>query len=127
MPRIRLLLPLLVLFALLGHATAATQATGEPALFSADGYRLDRYRSPTPASVDGARTIDTAALQQLLASEPQTLLIDVFRRPWLHGTRTFPAACGWPTSAKARRRACGSTTSPTTCSEPAAATARDPS
>lgn len=85
MLRLRTLLPLLVLFALLGHATAATRTTGEPALFSADGYRLDRYRSPTPASVDGAQTIDTATLQHLLATEPQTLLIDVFRRPWLHG------------------------------------------
>ena len=85
MLRTCLLLPLLVLCALLGNATAATQTSDEPALFSADGYRLDRYRTPPPASVDGARTIDTAALQQLLASEPQTLLIDVFRRPWLHG------------------------------------------
>lgn len=58
---------------------------GEEALFSADGYRLDRYRSPTPATVEGAQTIDTATLQRLLASDQPPLLIDVFRRPWLHG------------------------------------------
>ena len=58
---------------------------GEEALFSADGYRLDRYRSPTPATVEGAQTIDTATLQRMLESADQPVLIDVFRRPWLHG------------------------------------------
>ncbi|MNF34795.1 Inner membrane protein YgaP [compost metagenome] len=58
---------------------------GEEALFSADGYRQDRYRSPTPATVDGAQTIDTATLQRMLESADQPVLIDVFRRPWLHG------------------------------------------
>ena len=58
---------------------------GEDALFSTDGYRLDRYRSPTPATVDGARTVDTATLQRLLDGPEQPVLIDVFRRPWLHG------------------------------------------
>lgn len=58
---------------------------GEEALFSTDGYRLDRYRSPTPATVEGAQTIDTATLQRMLESADQPVLIDVFRRPWLHG------------------------------------------
>ncbi|MNY26258.1 Rhodanese-like domain protein [compost metagenome] len=58
---------------------------GEEALFSADGYRQDRYRSPTPATVEGAQTIDTATLQRMLESADQPVLIDVFRRPWLHG------------------------------------------
>ncbi|BAN48882.1 PQQ-dependent catabolism-associated CXXCW motif protein [Metapseudomonas resinovorans] len=54
-------------------------------LFSADGYRLTRYRSPTPAQADAGRTLDTAQLQALLAAQPDTRLIDVYRRQWLHG------------------------------------------
>lgn len=57
----------------------------EEQLFSADGYRLDRYRSPTPTTVEGALTIDTATLQRMLAGKQPPVLIDVFRRPWLHG------------------------------------------
>jgi PQQ-dependent catabolism-associated CXXCW motif protein len=60
-------------------------ALAEAPLFSADGYRLSHYRSPTPLSHDNARTLDTAALQQLLREQPQTRLIDVYRRQWLHG------------------------------------------
>ncbi|WP_447592093.1 PQQ-dependent catabolism-associated CXXCW motif protein [Aquipseudomonas campi] len=57
----------------------------EPAeLFNADGYRQGQYRSPTPASVEGAETVDTPALQQLLRDEPQVVLIDVFRQQWLN-------------------------------------------
>jgi len=78
----RLLAAVLCLPLLLGLLPAKA---GEEALFSADGYRLDRYRSPTPATVEGAQTIDTATLQQLLASKQPPVLIDVFRRPWLHG------------------------------------------
>ncbi|WP_366915224.1 PQQ-dependent catabolism-associated CXXCW motif protein [uncultured Pseudomonas sp.] len=60
-------------------------ALAEAPLFSADGYRLSHYRSPTPLSHDYARTLDTAALQQLLRERPETRLIDVYRRQWLHG------------------------------------------
>lgn len=55
------------------------------ALFNAEGYRQNHYRSPTPAVVEGARTLDTAQLQQLLKQTPTTRLIDVYRRQWLHG------------------------------------------
>ncbi len=78
----RLLAAVLCLPLLCGLLSAQA---GEDALFSTDGYRLDRYRSPTPATVDGARTIDTATLQRLLDGPEQPVLIDVFRRPWLHG------------------------------------------
>lgn len=77
----RLLAAALCLPLLLGLLPA--QAAEEP-LFSADGYRLTRYRSPTPASVEGAQTIDTATLQKLLAGKQPPLLIDVFRSTWLH-------------------------------------------
>lgn len=78
----RLLAAVLCLPLLLG--LLPVQATEEQ-LFSADGYRLTRYRSPTPATVDGAQTIDTATLQKLLAGKQPPVLIDVFRSPWLHG------------------------------------------
>lgn len=65
---------------------AAPAQAGAPAesLFSADGYRADRYRSPTPQSLEGARTLDTAALQQLLTEQPDAILIDTLRNPRLH-------------------------------------------
>ena len=80
MPRLLAALLCLPLLLALAPARAA-----EPPLFSADGYRLTRYRSPTPASVAGAQTIDTATLQRLLEGTQPPVLIDVLRRPWLHG------------------------------------------
>lgn len=63
----------------------ATPAQAETALFSVEGYRLSHYRSPTPTHTEHARTLDTLAVQRLLGEQPQTQLIDVYRRPWLHG------------------------------------------
>ncbi|MFK4075581.1 MULTISPECIES: PQQ-dependent catabolism-associated CXXCW motif protein [Pseudomonas] len=54
-------------------------------LFDADGYRSAQYRSPTPEQLQGVQTLDTPALQRLLAEQPRTTLIDVYRRPWLQG------------------------------------------
>ena len=79
MPR---LIPAL-LCALLGLPLAAAHA--DEALFSSDGYRTSQYRSPTPASADHATTLDTAALQALLAREPRARLVDVYRRTYLNG------------------------------------------
>ncbi len=76
---------LATLLAVLGVASLAMAATPDPALFSVDGYRIDRYRSPTPAQADGAVTLDTPALQALLERQPKPLLVDVYRLPWLHG------------------------------------------
>ncbi len=39
-------------------------------LFSADGYRISLYRSPTPDHLPGATIVDTAALQTLLGQTP---------------------------------------------------------
>ncbi len=74
--------------ALLLCLALATAPLRADTLFTADGYRADRYRSPTPAQVEGARTLDTAALRELLAREPQALLVDTLRSPWLHGRFT---------------------------------------
>jgi PQQ-dependent catabolism-associated CXXCW motif protein len=60
-------------------------AQAETALFSADGYRIGLYRSPTPTQLQGASIIDTPALQNLLKQTPQPVLIDVYRRQWLQG------------------------------------------
>ena len=84
MPRARrrLLRPALAalsLSLLLGAAQAETP------LFSAEGYRISLYRSPTPNQAAGAAIIDTAALQNLLEQTPRPVLIDVYRRQWLQG------------------------------------------
>lgn len=63
----------------------AAPAQAETALFSEDGYRLSHYRSPTPTHTEYAHTLDTPAVQRLLNEQPQTQLIDVYRRPWRHG------------------------------------------
>lgn len=54
---------------------------GKP-LFNADGYRVDRYRSPTPSHLEGAEILDTASLAQALASQAPPLLIDVYNLTW---------------------------------------------
>ncbi len=48
----------------------------EPSIAEPDGYRMTDYRAPVPAGLKGARTVDVAGLQDLLASE-DVLLIDV--------------------------------------------------
>ncbi|MNF53092.1 Rhodanese-like domain protein [compost metagenome] len=66
-------------------ALALPVLADEAPLFSTDGLRMSRYRSPTPEQAEPARTLDTAQLQALLKRQPETLLIDVYRRQWLHG------------------------------------------
>ncbi|MGH8388396.1 MAG: PQQ-dependent catabolism-associated CXXCW motif protein [Pseudomonas sp.] len=62
-----------------------TGAHAQTPLFSADGYRIDLYRSPTPSQLQGATIVDTATLQTLLKQNPRPVLIDVYRRQWLQG------------------------------------------
>ncbi len=57
----------------------------EDSLFSAHGYRIDRYRSPTPASAEGATTVSTPELQTLMAQEPDLVIIDVINLEYRHG------------------------------------------
>ena len=45
-----------------------------------DGYRLDDYRAPTPATLRGARVLDTAALRDAVAGGG-VVLIDVLPAP----------------------------------------------
>ena len=51
-------------------------------LFSYDGYRLLRYRSPTPLSSDYAQTVNTQQLIDLLQQTPKPALLDVQPIPW---------------------------------------------
>jgi PQQ-dependent catabolism-associated CXXCW motif protein len=76
---LRLSLAALALSLWLGNAHA------QAPLFSAEGYRIDLYRSPTPDQLQGATLVDTPALQSLLEQSPRPLLIDVYRRQWLQG------------------------------------------
>lgn len=70
----------LALVALAVTSTGA-QADESPAVGEPEGYRLDEYRSPTPATLAGAATVDTEALRRLLASRDDVLLIDVLPAP----------------------------------------------
>jgi quinoprotein dehydrogenase-associated probable ABC transporter substrate-binding protein/PQQ-dependent catabolism-associated CXXCW motif protein len=60
------------------HAPARSDAAG-PAVPEPESYRTERYRAATPATLEGATVVDTAALQQLIASE-QPILIDVMAK-----------------------------------------------
>jgi len=84
MPRARrrLLRPAL---AALSLSLLLSTAQADTALFSADGYRIGLYRSPTPDQLQGATIVDTRALQTLLGQHPRPVLIDVYRRQWLQG------------------------------------------
>lgn len=63
---------------------ASQTSVTEAALFSADGYRQDRYRSPTPAKAPGAETIDTPRLQSMLDETSDLVLIDVINATYRH-------------------------------------------
>lgn len=52
-------LPLLALLCLFAFNTQA-----DTPLFSADGYRISLYRSPTPDHLQGATIVDTPALDR---------------------------------------------------------------
>jgi quinoprotein dehydrogenase-associated probable ABC transporter substrate-binding protein/PQQ-dependent catabolism-associated CXXCW motif protein len=60
------------------HAPADDDASA-PAVPEPKGYRTERYRAATPATLEGATVVDTAALQQLIASA-RPILIDVMSK-----------------------------------------------
>lgn len=70
------------------EAAIAVAAPGQEIdshLFSAGGYRIDRYRSPTPAQAAGATTVSTGELQQLLADTPSPVVLDVINLEYRAG------------------------------------------
>lgn len=83
----------------LAAAPAGTGAEADSALFTADGYRQTRYRSPTPDTVEHAVTVDTPAVQALIAADPTAVLVDSYRATWRHdrfihdeGHRSIPGS-----------------------------------
>ncbi len=54
-------------------------------LFTLDGYRLLRYRSPTPTQHEQAITLSTAELVNLLKQNPSVALLDVQPLVWKDG------------------------------------------
>lgn len=71
----RLLGCALMALAAAGRPAPAQEAPGEPA-----GYRLDAYRAPTPATLSGARVLDTDAAARLWR-EKGAVFVDVLPRP----------------------------------------------
>ncbi len=66
-------------------ADATTESPDVDLMFSWDGYRVARYRSPTPEQAEGGQRIDTASLQRLLQQQPGTALVDVQPVRWQGG------------------------------------------
>lgn len=62
---------------------------GAMELFNEEGYRATLYRSPTPEQHEQATTLAPQELQELLMQQPQAVMIDVLRNPWLHGQFTL--------------------------------------
>ena len=57
-----------------GATTVAADAGGVP---EPEGYRTDDYRSPVPATLDGATVLDTADAVEALMREKSPILLDV--------------------------------------------------
>ncbi len=51
-------------------------------LFSFEGYRIQRYRSPTPPHSEYSITLDTQDVIEILKEQPETVLLDVQPLPW---------------------------------------------
>lgn len=58
---------------------------GGSRLFDAQGYRVGRYRSPTPDRIEGVKRVNTDQLETLMATEPDLLVFDVINLTFLKG------------------------------------------
>ncbi|CAA0088775.1 Uncharacterised protein [Starkeya nomas] len=61
------------------YALAPSTGRGETAVPEPDGYRMDGYRAPTPATLRGARVVDTAGAEKLWRDKA-ALFVDVMPR-----------------------------------------------
>ncbi len=77
---------------LIGGSLSAYAQTAEPV-----GYRLDDYRSETPATLRGARVIDALDLHQLMLREA-VIVIDVLPQP--PRPQELPATTYWRAPAR---------------------------
>ncbi len=63
-------------------SSAQLRADDQALLFAPNGYRIDQFRAPVPTTVEGANTVDTAALRRLLNRAGESVaLIDVLPAP----------------------------------------------
>ncbi len=77
----RLLAALVLALALAPPAYTESVAEAEDgALFSPDGYRIDRFRDPVPDALAGAVTVGTDAVRALIAAD-DPVLVDVLPEP----------------------------------------------
>lgn len=60
-------------------ALSPSSGRGDPAVPEPSGYRMDDYRAPTPASLNGARVIDTNEAERLWRGKA-ALFVDVMPR-----------------------------------------------
>ncbi|WP_255482939.1 rhodanese-like domain-containing protein [Marinobacterium marinum] len=68
-----------------GFADSDSRQDDVDPLFSWEGFRIARYRSPTPDQAEGGQRINTAALQSLQQQSPRPALIDVQPVRWQQG------------------------------------------
>ena len=61
------------------YAFAPTAGRGEQPVPEPAGYRMEEYRAPTPATLKGARVIDTAEAEQLWRAKA-AIFVDVMPR-----------------------------------------------
>lgn len=86
---------------------AATEAAGpvDAGVPEPDGYRMDRYRTPVPATLEGATVLSTGALAELIPAE-RPILVDVLpktRKPkgrdptqlWMEPKREHIPGSAW--------------------------------
>lgn len=62
-----------------------TERFGGSTLFTEQGYRIDRYRSPTPQHIDGVTTVDTDDLAALLTRNSDLIILDVINLTFRDG------------------------------------------
>ncbi len=62
---------------LVGPAGATTAAADAGGVAEPEGYRTDDYRSPVPATLEGATVVDTADAVEALMRERSPILLDV--------------------------------------------------
>ncbi|TFH86312.1 PQQ-dependent catabolism-associated CXXCW motif protein [Billgrantia azerbaijanica] len=81
----RIILSILISLPCALFTLAVTAFAADGTLFSEAGYRIDRYRSPTPSHLEGARVFDTDTLAAALEGDAAPLVIDVYNLSWQAG------------------------------------------
>ncbi len=85
----------LALFCAFAWMACARASDGTGFVEEPEGYRMDEYRTPTPATLRGAAVVDAHQLRALLEREPDAALIDVL--PLMRKPPDFPPERLWRT------------------------------